>query len=205
MKNNLIIIGANGHGRVAADIALKMNKWSSIAFLDDDETIQSSMGLEVVGRSGDTLKYIKNCDFFVGIGSNTTRGKIQKRLENEGASVPVLIHPNAIIGEQVELAAGTIVMAGVVINCCTKVGKGCIVNTSSTLDHDNWIDDFVHISPGVHLAGKVKIGRETWLGIGSIVNNNVTITESCKIGAGAVVLKDILKPGTYVGVPARSI
>ena len=38
MKNKLLIIGASGHGKVVADIALKMNKWKSIAFLDDDES-----------------------------------------------------------------------------------------------------------------------------------------------------------------------
>ena len=39
MKNKLLIIGASGHGKVAADIALKMNIWQNIAFLDDDENI----------------------------------------------------------------------------------------------------------------------------------------------------------------------
>ncbi len=36
-------------GKLVADIALKMNKWQSIAFLDDDESIKSSMGIEVIG------------------------------------------------------------------------------------------------------------------------------------------------------------
>jgi hypothetical protein len=29
MKDKLIIIGASGHGKVVADIAIKMNKWQS--------------------------------------------------------------------------------------------------------------------------------------------------------------------------------
>ena len=33
--DNLIIIGAGGHGIVIADIALKLNKYDSVAFLDD--------------------------------------------------------------------------------------------------------------------------------------------------------------------------
>ena len=51
MKKKLLIIGASGHGKVVADIALKMNKWKNIAFLDDDESIKSSMGIEVIGKS----------------------------------------------------------------------------------------------------------------------------------------------------------
>ncbi len=205
MKNKLLIIGASGHGKVVADIALKMNKWQSISFLDDDRSIKTSMGLEVMGTSDDVLTHIDEYEIFVGIGHNTTRQKIQEKLERVGASIPVLIHPTAVIGEYVETGIGTAIMAGAVINCCISIGKGCIVNTSSTIDHDNIIEDFVHISPGVHLAGTVKVGRGSWLGIGSIVSNNVNITSGCKIGAGALVMKDIKESGTYVGVPVKRL
>jgi sugar O-acyltransferase (sialic acid O-acetyltransferase NeuD family) len=205
MKDKLLIIGANGHGKVVADIAMKMNKWKSISFLDDDENIKYSMGIEVIGKSTDAYKYIKDYDIFVAIGNNATREKIQEKLEAEGANIPTLIHPNAVIGERVRFGAGTIVMAGTVINCCTEVGKGCIINTGSTIDHDNFIQDYVHLSPGVHTAGKVKIGKGTWIGIGSVVSNNLNITSGCKVGAGAVVVKDITEAGTYIGVPARRV
>ena len=203
MKDRLLIIGASGHGKVVADIALKVNKWQSVAFLDDDELIKTSMGLEVIGKSEDAFRYIDDADIFVAVGNNSTREKNQGKLEVAGASIPVLIHPNAIIGEQVELGSGTVVMARVAINCCTRIGKGCIINTGATVDHDNEFEDYVHISPGVHTAGTVKVGKGTWLGIGSAVSNNVNITTNCIIGAGAVVVGDITETGTYVGVPAR--
>lgn len=205
MKDKLLIIGASGHGKVVADVAQSMNRWNSIAFLDDDERIQSSIGLQVVGRSDDFIRYIDDCDIFVGIGNNATRESIQERLEASGASVPIIVHPGAIVGDQVELGSGTVVMAGVVINCCTRIGRGCIINTGSTIDHDNVIEDFVHISPGVHTAGTVHVGKGTWLGIGSIVSNNISIRSGCTVGAGATVVKNITIPGTYVGIPARRI
>lgn len=205
MKNKLLIIGASGHGKVVADIALQMNKWQDIAFLDDDEGIKSAMGLEVIGTSDDVFTHFNKYEIFVGIGNNATRQRIHEMLETIGASIPVLIHPNAVIGNKVEIGNGTAVMAGAVVNCCTKIGKSCIINTGSTIDHDNCIKDFVHISPGVHLAGTVKIGQGSWLGIGSVVSNNITITNGCKVGAGSVVVKDITEPGVYVGVPVRKI
>lgn len=203
MKDRLLIIGAGGHGKVVADIALKMDRWDYIAFLDDNDDIKTSMGLEVIGKSADMFRYIKDYDIFVAIGNNETRKVIQEKLEVEGASIPVLIHPEAVIGREVEIGVGTVIMAGVVVNCCTTIGKGCIINTGATIDHDNLIEDYVHISPGVHTAGAVRIGKGTWLGIGSIVSNNITITSGCTIGAGAVVVKNIGKSGTYVGIPAR--
>ncbi|MDQ1000331.1 sugar O-acyltransferase (sialic acid O-acetyltransferase NeuD family) [Neobacillus niacini] len=205
MKNKLLIIGASGHGKVCADIALKMNRWETIAFLDDDESVKSSMGIEVIGKSIGAISYLNEYDIFVGVGNNSTRQKIMEKLKDAGASIVTLIHPKAIIGENVEFDYGTVVMAGVVINSCTKIGKGCIINTGATVDHDNLIGAFVHISPGAHLAGKVKVGNGTWLGIGSIVINNLNISSGCIIGAGAVVVDNILDAGTYIGTPARKM
>ncbi|MBR7552544.1 acetyltransferase [Allobacillus sp. GCM10007491] len=205
MKNKLLIIGASGHGKVVADIALKMNKWQNVHFLDDDKSIKSSMGLEVIGTSDDVFTHIDDYEIFVGIGNNTTRQRVHEMIETFGASIPVLIHPSAVIGNQVDVGTGTVVMAGVVVNCCTKIGKGCIINTGSTIDHDNNIEDFVHISPGAHLAGTVNVGQGSWLGIGSVVSNNVNITSGCQVGAGSVVVTNITESGIYVGVPTKKI
>lgn len=206
MKNDrdkLLIIGASGQGKVVADIAIKMNKWRDIAFLDDDQDIKSSMGLNVIGKSLDALKYIGSHDIFIAIGCNSTRKNFQEILEKNGASIPVLIHPSSIIGYGVNIKPGTAVMGGSVINCCSEIGNGCIINTGVTIDHDCVIDDYVHLSPGVHLAGAVKVGKESWLGIGSAVINNITVSENCIIGAGAIVINNLTEPGTYVGIPAR--
>jgi sugar O-acyltransferase (sialic acid O-acetyltransferase NeuD family) len=205
MKEKLLIIGASGHGKVVADIALKMNRWQSVAFLDDNKNINSSMGLEVKDTSSEVSKYIEEYEVFVGIGNNVTRQKVQEKLETLGAEIPVLIHPTAVIGEQVEIENGTALMAGTIVNCCTRIGRGCIVNTGSTIDHDNCIEDFVHVSPGANLAGTVYIGKRSWLGIGSVVSNNINITSDCKLGAGSVVIKDITDPGVYVGAPVRRV
>lgn len=96
-------------------------------------------------------------------------------------------------------------MAGAVVNPGSTIGKGCIINTCSSVDHDCQIGDYVHISIGAHLAGTVILGKNTWVGAGATISNNIEITSCCMIGAGAVVINDIIEKGTYVGVPARKI
>jgi len=205
MNKRLIIIGASGHGKVVADIAQKMNKWEKIEFLDDNEEIEVALGLKVVGKLTDIEKFINNSDVFVAIGDNATREKVFSKFEIIGATIPTLIHPSSIIGTDVNIGPGTVIMAGVVINCCTTIGKGCIINTSSSIDHDNVIDDFVHISPGARLAGTVKVGRLTWIGIGASIIHNLFVTDKCTIGAGSVVLSNIYLQGIYVGTPSKVI
>lgn len=205
MKKNLMIIGASGHGKVVLDIALSMGKWDRIEFLDDYNLNKQHMGFDIVGKTTESINYKTDFEFIVAIGNNDARKKIQEKLINESFSVATMIHPSSIIGARVEIGVGTVVMPGVIINSSCKLGKGCIVNTSSSLDHDDFIEDYVHISPGVHLAGNVKIGCKSWICIGASVINNINICSGCIIGAGAVVINDIIEEGIYVGVPAKKI
>lgn len=203
LKDRLLIIGASGHGRVVADIAREMKIWQTIDFLDDDLSVESPVAINIIGRVSDAEKYISSYDVCVAIGNNQIRRAIYETLIDLGASTPSLIHPSAILGDNVSIGGGTVIMAGTVINNSTIIGRGVIINTSSSIDHDNTIGDFVHISPGVSLAGTVTIGDNSWLGIGSVVSNNINICADVVLGAGTVVVEDIVEPGTYVGAPAK--
>lgn len=202
MKNKkLVIIGAGGHGKVIADIAIK-NGYQKIVFLDDALSPKMCAGFKVVGTVKEHEKY-KTWDFIVAIGRTEVRQQIQETLV--GYNIVTLIHPEAIISRRVKFNSGSVVMAGAVINSDTVIGKGCIINTGATIDHDCVIEDYTHISVGVHIAGTVFIGKKTWIGIGAVVSNNLTICSECIIGAGAVVIKNIEKSGKYIGIPARRL
>lgn len=149
--------------------------------------------------------YMNDYDFFVAVGNNTMRETIQENIENLGASISNLIYPTAIIGKQVSLDKVIAIMTGSVINCSTVAGKGSIINTSASVGHDNSIGDNVHISSRVNIVGTVNIGDRTWMGIGSVLSNNISIYRDCKMNPGAVLIHDIKEKGTHVGVPARSI
>ncbi len=197
----LIIIGASGHGKVIADIAVHCG-YSDIAFLDDNEYAEECMGYPVVGATKTAGAY-PDAEFIVAIGNPDIRKKIQEQLQNTGLRVISLIHPKAVVADHVEIGKGTVIMAGAIINSDSRIGDSCIINTGATVDHDNIIDDYVHVSVGSHLAGTVKIGKGTWIGAGAVVSNNISICDNCMIGAGAVVIKNIEQSGTYVGIPAK--
>ncbi len=204
MKNDtLVIIGAGGHGRVVADIARKGKAYKNLIFLDDAASVNDKV--YVSGKVSEYSKYLDNSDFVVAIGNNRVRADIQQKLEFEGALFTSLVHPNATIGDGVELGRGTVVMAGVVVNSCAKIGNGVIVNTCSSIDHDCVIDDYTHVSVGAHIAGTVRVGKKVFVCAGATVINNMSICDECVIGAGAVVVKKITETGIYVGVPAKKL
>lgn len=195
-KERLVIIGAGGHGKVVADIALK-NGYTDICFVDDNEKCDV-MGFPVIGSIDETENLNDGkTDFIIGIGNNAVRKRIAEKYDVNWVTI---VHPSAQIASHVTIGLGTVVMANAVANPCTTIGKHCIINTSAVVEHDNSIEDYVHISPGVKLSGNVAIGKNTWIGTGASVINNVKICEGTVVGAGSVVVDSINKRGTYFGV-----
>ena len=204
MSKDVIIIGAGGHAKVIADIIYKSGD-NLIGFLDDNLANKGKeiyLGKKVLGTTKDIDKY-KEYYFVIGIGNNS----IRKKINNENnLKLYTAIHPSAIIAQDVKIGTGSVIMAGVVINPGTVIGKNCIINTCSSLDHDNLLEDYVHISPGAHLAGTVSVKEGTWICTGATIINNITIAKNNIIGAGSVVIKDINEEnGTYVGVPVKML
>lgn len=193
---SLVIIGAGGHGKVIADIAIK-NGYEKIVFLDDNESVKECAGFPIIGNVAEAEKICS--DKIVAIGNAMIRKKIQESL----TGVITLIHPSAVISRRVEIGRGSVIMAGAIINSDTLIGKGVIINTGAGVDHDCKVGDYSHISVGAHVSGSVEIGNGTWIGAGATVSNNVKICAGCMIGVGAVVIKDINNPGVYVGVPVK--
>ena len=205
--DDIIILGASGHAKVIIDALHCRNKekkdYQNIFLLDDNESLigQTILGHRVMGKISDCEKYAAD-RFVIGIGNNCIRKMIAEQYQLNYISV---VHPSAVISEDADIAEGTVVMAGAVINPGVRIGKHCIINTAVTVDHDCWLEAYVHLSPGVHLSGTVHIGEETWLGTGSNVKNNLTIADHVMTGVGSVVVKDLKEAGTYVGIPANRI
>ena len=209
MNKNVIIIGAGGHAKVIADIIYK-SKDNVLGFLDDnvplDTVIIKEKNIKVIGKIEECIKFANenpNIEYIVGIGNNETRKKIA--IKYEKLNYYTAIHPSSQIALDVEIGKGTTIMANACINTSAKVGEHCIINTGAIVEHDNIIEDYVHISPNATLCGTVKIGELTHIGAGATIKNNTNICSNCIIGAGVVVIKDINKKGTYVGVPVKKI
>jgi len=205
-KQDLIIYGASGHGKVVLDAARCSGRFRVVGFLDDNPLLSNQMpgGLPILGGRERLAEY-RGCQIVLGIGPNEARRAVAERVHALGFQFALVIHPAACIAPGVSLGAGTVVMAGVVVNVDTRIGKHVILNTGATVDHDNVIHDFVHLSPGVHLAGNITVGKLSHVGIGASVIPGVSIGARCIVGAGAAVIGNMDDDVTAVGVPARAI
>lgn len=192
---NLYLYGASGHGKVIVEIAELLNQKVS-GFIDANPNIITLLEYKVFTEiPTDTTTLL------ISIGNNALRKKIAEK--HNAYSYQTLIHPQAIISSRAQIGIGSVVMGGVTMNSGTKIGKHCIINTNSSIDHDCLLADYVHISPNAALAGNVTVGEGTQIGIGACVKQNIKIGKWCTIGAGAVIIKDIPDGKTVVGNPGR--
>jgi UDP-N-acetylbacillosamine N-acetyltransferase len=198
----LYVFGSGGHGAVVAEIADLLG-YVIVGFLDDDA---SRTGTKVLNWSvlGGREAAPDGATVALGIGSNAVRAEIASYARTRGWETPTLAHPSAVISPSVELGPGTVVMALVAVNAHARVGRGCILNTSSSIDHDCVLGDFTHIAPGANLAGSVTVGEQSLIGVGSCVLPRVNIGSNCVIGAGSVVVSDCRDGITAFGNPARA-
>lgn len=203
MNEQVIVIGAGGHGKVVADIILNRGD-KLLGFLDDGRMLPEKIaGFPVLGNISSYKEY-PNAAFIIAIGNSVAREKIAYMLD--GVRWYTAIHPTAIVSNlDTQIGEGSVIMANAVINPSARIGKHCIINTAAVVEHDNRIGDFAHISVGAKLGGTVFVGNHTWVGIGAVISNNVFVCDNCIIGAGAAVIHDIKENGTYVGVPTRKI
>ena len=113
------------------------------------------------------------------------------------------IHPSAQIAGHVTLKRGTVVMPGAVINSYTEIGEFCIINTNSSIDHDNVFESYSSIMPNASTGGGVRVGKFSALGMGASVLQKVHIGTHTIIGAGSVVLENADDYSVVIGSPAK--
>ena len=200
----LVIVGAGGHGRVAADAAVLMRQWDEIAFFDDKYPDVKKVSIWPVESSIRDVeaRLLSTDSFVVAIGNAALRQRLFVKLSSIAAPINI-IHPSAVLSPRVNIGLGCVLFAGSVVNIGASLGDGVIINTGATVDHDCQLAAFSHICPGAHVAGDVVIGERTWIGVGAAIKHGVRIGRDVMVGAGAVVISDIPDACTVVGNPAR--
>jgi sugar O-acyltransferase (sialic acid O-acetyltransferase NeuD family) len=206
-RERLLIWGAGGHAKVVAEIARLSGRLQVSAFIDELDptranepfcgaTVRGLQAFASARRDGITAAV-------VAIGDCQARLERALRLATAGYRLVTLIHPTAIVAEDVTIGDGTVIAAGAILSPAVMIGRAVIINTGAIIDHECAIADGAHVSPGARLAGGVRVGGGAWVGIGATVIDKVRIGEGAIVGAGSVVLRDVPPHVVVHGIPAK--
>jgi len=190
LSTPIVIFGNGGHAKVIADIARLSKDYEFSGFITKENQ--------------DSLSFKKG---IIGVGDNYTRSKIAEDIIKQYPDFEFinLIHPRAIVADDIEFGVGNVIMAGATVNPGTRFSNHCIANTNCTIDHDCVLENYSSIAPGATLGGNVSLGEGSAVSLGANVIQGIKIGEHSVIGAGATVVNDIDKNIVAYGTPAKFV
>lgn len=143
--------------------------------------------------------------FVIALANAKVKHDIADIIDKKGGEFINLIHNTALISPISKLGKDLILCPYTIVTCNTQIGDHVMFNLYSSLGHDSIVGDYTSIMCYVDIAGNVQIGTHNFWGNcslaipGSRIGNNVTV------GAGAVILKQVMDDSTVVGVPAKDV
>lgn len=169
----VVLIGAGGHGKVVLDAILSNPQVNIkvIGFLDDGN-IEEIAGIKKIGNIFEWKEY-KDKKFHIAIGNNSFREKLAKEIGKE--RLLTVVHKTAYISSMSKVKEGSYIGAMVVINPGSKIGRCSIINTGSIVEHDCEIGDYTHLSYRVLVGSESKISARTMIDMGRVLERKSNI------------------------------
>jgi sugar O-acyltransferase (sialic acid O-acetyltransferase NeuD family) len=207
-KHNLypiIIIGAGGHAVSVANVAISAG-YKIAKFVDKNKKADYLLGVKIIVDISE-LDDLHNYEYCIAVGDNTLRERIYNNLMKMHACIkfPPLIHQSAVISSFSYIGEGTIVMPHAVVGPNSTVGKFCIINTQSSIDHDCNMMDFSSIAPNAVTGGSVKIGYRSAISIGAVIKQGLQIGDDSVLGASSYLNKNLANNKVAYGIPAKEV
>ena len=192
IKQNIILFGAGGHARSCVDTIESNAEYNIYGFLGLSEEVgKVQLGYNIIGTDEIIGTLRSSCDFaIVAIGQIQSAEKRIALFElgkKYAFNFPAIIAASANVSPHAVIGEGSIIMPGAVVMPGTKVGKNCIINSRSLLEHDVIIEDHCHISTGAVINGGTTIGQKSFIGSGAVLKEGISLGERCFVGMGSVL------------------
>ncbi|WP_045875219.1 NeuD/PglB/VioB family sugar acetyltransferase [Pseudofrankia sp. DC12] len=205
----LLIVGAGGLSREAAEAARASGDHHVVGFLDDNPALWGAPigGAQVLGGM-DRVAHYPRARLLLGPGTGRSRAVLRHRLEEMGVTADrytSVIHPRAVIPPSCAVGQGSILLAGVVLTADVTLGQHVAVMPNVVLTHDVVVEDYVTVCANASLAGSVRVRAGAYVGQNCTIREGLTIGSWSLIGMGAAVTRDVGDSEVWAGVPAELI
>jgi len=191
LKKNIVLIGGGGHCMSVIDIIENGTDFNILGVLDSNARENYILGYKILGDDNLIPELVnENTYFLITVGqikNYCIRKNIAKKLTENKAKLATLISPLAYVSKHAHIEKGTVIMNYAVVNAKSKIGKNCIINTMSNIEHGVSIGDFCHISTCAVINGDSAVGRGSFIGSNATISNGISIKENSIISAGEFI------------------
>lgn len=207
MQPSIVIFGGGTQAKCTIDIIEKEGKYTIAGIIDSKAEIGSSVyGHKVIGRQ-EQLKVLQDKHSIYGgiisVGDNWIRKIIYDDIVKRVSDFNFVnaIHPSTIIGNDVKIGKGVMVMAGCIINPGAIIEDFTFFATGAQIEHDCIIHDFASVSAGSVTGGLVEVGKYSAITLGVTIVDRIKIGENSVIGSGSLIMKDVPDNVLVYGIP----
>lgn len=211
-KRSMVLIGiygSSGFGREILPVLREQNAGQDVELVFiDDGAMGEANGRPIYSFQQFIDRDVADKSVVIAIADASVRQKLAEKCAASGFGFSKVQAANVVIGDQVEMAEGSIMCPFTHITSNVRVGRQFHANIYSYIGHDCVIGDFVTFAPGVKCNGNVVIEDGAYIGTGAILKQGtpakpLRIGAGAVVGMGAVVTKDVPAGVTVVGNPAR--
>lgn len=210
----LYVIGSGGQARETVQLIKDINhsrpEWKIVGYVDErlEQHGKIINGYPVIGDIHTLREHMPPDGWIVcGIGYPKARFNATRQVIKAIPQVrfATLIHPTAVIGENLKLGEGTLIGAHTVITTNVDMGSHVLLNYNVTISHDVVIGSYASILPGSNISGETVIGEGTLIGAGTVITQQKSVGCWAIVGAGSVVVKSLPDYCKAYGVPAQVV
>ena len=179
-KEKLLLVGAGGFGRMAAEQAMLQY---NCAFVDDGQPVGDEIcGIPVIGGVDDLPELRKEYSLLVvGIGNNRFRAQVYEKAKALGFAFPNIVAPSAYISPFAEVGCGCVLMQNACVQNGASVGNGVLLNAGTEVHCGGTVGDYVLLYTNSTIRTGAKVRRYARVGGNVTVCNNATVPEEADI------------------------
>lgn len=145
-----------------------------------------------------------NYEVIIAVGSSKLRREIFDKLPKD-TKYFTYIHPTTLIGKNVQIGMGSFIGPYCVMTTDISIGEHSLLLRANQVGHDSISGRFLSMMGGAIINGNCILGDEVYLGTNSSVKEKLSVCDNVTLGMNACVVKNIVQPGTYVGVPCYKV
>jgi len=194
----LIIGGGNGAVQII-DALSRIPQQAAVAIMDDNAAIHGKTvaGVPVIGAidAARAAGMLARGEVHAAVISVSTSIPFRARIfaEWKAAGIPFanVIHPSAVVGMNVAMGEGNIVMAFCHFGACATVGDNNFLSAYCSIEHHCVLGSHCSFGPGVVTSSRVHIGDRARFGTGIFIEPGVTIGAESVIASGLAIWQNI--------------
>lgn len=189
MKNEkLIIYGVGKLAEYAAYVFQNDSNYDVLGFCIEQNYINSHPEIDPDIIPFENLKdrySISEINLFIAVGNNVIRERVYRSAKEKGYNFGTYISSKASSWENLVVGENCFIGEGSIIQAFVKIGNNCIL-FGARLGHHTVVGDHVLLS-GPTIGGNVRVGDYSFIGLNSVVLQNLEIGSKNIIGMGVAI------------------